>query len=136
MGRDRWIIAGISVAWIGLACAGYWFLGNGAENFERASELTRIDGYITQYEAAKLDDKEDLACMLAMTIEMSYIYIRERESRVSIGVTLCRKNAPACPGSLLTLTRPSMTTTRSQSRGSHQLLTEALREHLLEGACL
>ncbi|MBB3016132.1 hypothetical protein [Cupriavidus alkaliphilus] len=81
MGRDTWIIAGISVAWIGLACAGYWFLGNGAENFERASELTRIDGYITQYEAAKQNDKKDLACMLAMTIEMSYIYIREREPR-------------------------------------------------------
>lgn len=72
------IVLGIALV-VALGFARYWYLGGGAEGFERAAELTRIDEQIAKYEAAKREGKAPLACLLAANISLSYVAIGEKD---------------------------------------------------------
>lgn len=81
--RSPWFVAGVIVVgivlFIAIGFARYWYLGGGAEGFERASELTHTDEQIANYEAAKRAGKAPLACVLAMNISASYFSLREED---------------------------------------------------------
>ena len=83
MRNSPWFAAGTivlgSTFLLALGFVGYWYLGGGAEGFERASELTRIDDQIARYEAAKREGKAPLACILAINISASYFGVGEED---------------------------------------------------------